>query len=84
MRIQRYGYRSIIEWNILIRMPKSGFGDTNITGLAEPEQVRTVSVSDGILETLGVPPAAGRWLLPSDQIPGPPGSAAGQSAGRFA
>ena len=42
---------------------------SNVTGLAEPEQVRTVSVSDGILQALGVPPAAGRWLLASDQIP---------------
>ena len=41
----------------------------SVTGLAEPEQVRTVSVSDGILETLDVPPAAGRWLSPSDQNP---------------
>ena len=50
-------------------------GTANITGLAEPEQVRTVSVSDGVLQTLGVPPAVGRWLLASDQIPqGPPQS----------
>jgi predicted permease len=44
-------------------------GTANVTGLAEPEQVRTVSVSDGVLEALGVPPTAGRWLLPADQIP---------------
>src|SRR5262245_54999436 len=44
-------------------------GTANVTGLAEPEQVRTVSVSDGVLQALGVPPAAGRWLLPADQIP---------------
>src|SRR5689334_15794340 len=42
-------------------------GTGNVTGLAEPEQVRTVSVSDGVLQALGVPPAAGRWLLPADQ-----------------
>jgi predicted permease len=47
-------------------------GTANVTGLAEPEQVRTVSVSDGVLEALGVPPAAGRWLLPADQIPQAP------------
>jgi predicted permease len=41
----------------------------NVTGLAEPEQVRTVSVSAGVLEALGVPPVAGRWLLAADQIP---------------
>ena len=43
-------------------------GTANVTGLAEPEQVRTVLVSDGVLEALGVPPAAGRWLLAADQI----------------
>jgi predicted permease len=47
-------------------------GTANVTGLAEPEQVRTVSVSDGVLEALGVPPAVGRWLLPADQIPQAP------------
>jgi predicted permease len=44
-------------------------GKANVTGLAEPEQVRTVAVSDGLLQALGVPPAAGRWLLAADQIP---------------
>ncbi len=45
-------------------------GDTaNVTGLAEPEQVRTVLVSDGVLQALNVPPAVGRWLLPTDQVP---------------
>ena len=44
-------------------------GTANVTGLAEPEQVRTISVSDGVLQSLGVPPAVGRWLLAADQIP---------------
>ncbi|HEX6895242.1 MAG TPA: ABC transporter permease, partial [Bryobacteraceae bacterium] len=44
-------------------------GTANVTGLAEPEQVGTVSVSSGVLETLNVPPAAGRWLSASDQVP---------------
>ncbi len=47
-------------------------GTANITGVAEPEQVRTVSVSDGVLQALAVPPAAGRWLLAADQIPQAP------------
>lgn len=47
-------------------------GTANITGLAEPEQVRTVLVSNGVLQALGVPPAAGRWLLAADQIPQAP------------
>jgi predicted permease len=41
----------------------------NVTGLAEPEQVRVVVVSNGVLEALGVNPAAGRWLSPVDQVP---------------
>ena len=49
-----------------------GCGDTgtaNVTGTAEPEQVRAVGVSDGVLQTFGVPPVVGRWLLASDQVP---------------
>jgi predicted permease len=45
---------------------------TTVTGLAEPEQVRTVFVSDGMLQALAVPPVAGRWLLPADQVAGGP------------
>jgi predicted permease len=36
-------------------------------GVAEPEPVRAIGVSDGVLQTLGVPPEAGRWLLAEDQ-----------------
>jgi predicted permease len=42
---------------------------SNVTGLAEPEQVRAVVVSDGVLQTLGVAPEAGRWLSAEDQVP---------------
>jgi predicted permease len=48
-------------------------GEANVTGMAEPEQARTVSVSDGVFETLGVPPALGRWLSQADQVPNSPG-----------
>jgi putative ABC transport system permease protein len=41
----------------------------NVTGLAEPEQVRVTMLSDGLLEALDVPPAAGRWLSRADQTP---------------
>jgi predicted permease len=44
-------------------------GTANVAGLAEPEQVRTVYISDGVLQALGVPPAVGRWLSQADQIP---------------
>src|SRR5215467_2370893 len=44
-------------------------GIANVTGLAEPEQVRTAFVSDGVLQALNVPPAIGRWLSQADQVP---------------
>src|SRR6202140_2524232 len=44
-------------------------GAANVTGLAEPEQVRTVEVSDGVLQALDVPPVVGRWLSEADQVP---------------
>jgi predicted permease len=44
----------------------------NVTGLAEPEQVRAVNVSDGVLQSLAVPPALGRWFSQADQIPNGP------------
>src|SRR5579859_2009744 len=44
----------------------------NVTGLAEPEQVRIADVSDGVLQTLGVIPAVGRWLSAADQVPNGP------------
>ena len=48
-------------------------GTANVTGMAEPEQVRTVAVSDGVFQTLGVPPAVGRWFSQIDQEPNGPG-----------
>jgi predicted permease len=44
-------------------------GTANVTGLAEPEQVRTAEVSDGVLQALSTPPEVGRWLSAADQIP---------------
>jgi predicted permease len=35
--------------------------------VTEPEPIRAIGVSDGVLQTLGVSPAAGRWLLAEDQ-----------------
>ena len=45
------------------------FGTASITGIARPEQVNTVLITDGILETLDVPAAAGQWLTAADQDP---------------
>ena len=41
----------------------------NVTGLAQPEEVHTIVVSDGVLQTVGVPPAIGRWFSQADQDP---------------
>jgi predicted permease len=43
-------------------------GTASVTGLSEPERVRTVSISDGVLQALSVPPVAGRWLSKADQV----------------
>jgi len=41
---------------------------SSVTGLGEPEEVRTVLVSDGVLQALSVPPLLGRWLSQADQM----------------
>ena len=41
----------------------------NVTGLAQPEEVHTIVVSDGVLQALGAPPAIGRWFSQADQDP---------------
>ena len=47
-------------------------GDVTITGQAEPEQVRSIRVTDGTLQALGVAPAFGRWFSKEDDTPGSP------------
>jgi predicted permease len=44
-------------------------GTANVTGLAQPHEVHTVWITDGVLQTLSVPPLLGRWLLPAEQNP---------------
>jgi predicted permease len=44
----------------------------NVTGLAQPEQVHTILITDGVLEALSVPPLIGRELTAADQIPNGP------------
>src|SRR5271157_3847450 len=44
----------------------------SVTGLAEPEQVQCLVVTDGILPILDVPPALGRWFTRKDDSPGSP------------
>jgi len=45
-------------------------GTATVTGQGEPEEARTIAVTSGVLEALGVKPAAGRWLSEADQAPG--------------
>lgn len=44
-------------------------GRANVTGLAQPEEVHIGLISDGVLQTLDVPPIEGRWLNQADQDP---------------
>ena len=39
-----------------------------VTEVGDPEEVRAISISDGVLQALNVPPAAGRWLSAADQV----------------
>jgi putative ABC transport system permease protein len=50
-------------------------GTASVTGLAEPEQVRVVDVSDGVLQALDVTPEVGRWFSAADQVPNGPARA---------
>jgi putative ABC transport system permease protein len=43
-----------------------------VTGQGEPEEARTIVVTNGVLEALGVKPTIGRWLSGADQSPGAP------------
>ncbi|HWC17859.1 MAG TPA: ABC transporter permease [Terriglobales bacterium] len=48
-------------------------GDSvSVTGLAEPEQVRALDVTDGVLPILGIPPMLGRGFDRADTSPGSP------------
>jgi hypothetical protein len=44
-------------------------GSATITGLAEPEQVQSLYMTDGVLPILGVPPLHGRWFTREDDQP---------------
>ena len=43
-----------------------------VTGMGEPEQVRAMDFSYGVLNALGTQPAAGRWFSEADDKPGAP------------
>jgi putative ABC transport system permease protein len=44
----------------------------SVTGLAEPEEVRSLDVTQGLLPLLAVQPALGRWFSQADDTPGSP------------
>ncbi len=44
----------------------------SVTGQGDPEQVRVLDVTDGVLPILGVPPALGHWFSLKDDSPGSP------------
>jgi putative ABC transport system permease protein len=44
----------------------------SLTGLGDPEQVRTLNVTYGTLDAAGVQPALGRWFSQADDTPGSP------------
>ena len=53
-------------------------GTASVTGSGDPQEVRTLRVSDGTLQTLGVQPMLGRWFSKdemSDEIRTGPGDA---------
>jgi predicted permease len=45
-------------------------GAASVTEAGEPEQVVTVTVTQGVLPALGVPASLGRWFLSEDDSPG--------------
>jgi putative ABC transport system permease protein len=50
-------------------------GAVSVTGLAEPERVQCLFMTDGTLPILGVKPALGRWFSRKDDSPGSPETA---------
>jgi predicted permease len=47
-------------------------GGVTVTGFSEPEQVRNLRVTHGVLQALAVPPMLGRWFSREDDTPGTP------------
>ena len=61
-------------------------GTVSVTGLAEPEEVRTLFATDAVLPMLGVQPMLGRVFTRADDTPGTPETvvlAAGYWRSRF-
>jgi predicted permease len=56
-------FQDVGMWNV---------GTMSVTGLAQPEEVPTLFVTDGILPMLGAQPMLGRLISKSDDAPGGP------------
>jgi hypothetical protein len=50
-------------------------GGASVTGVADPEQVRALFITYGVLNALRVQPALGRWFSEADTQPGAAGTA---------
>jgi len=47
-------------------------GTATVTGLGDPEQLVTVTATQGVLPTLGIRPRIGKWFSTKDDSPGTP------------
>jgi len=47
-------------------------GGATVTGRGDPEQLATITLTQGVLPTLGVPAYIGRWFSNEDDTPGSP------------
>ncbi len=47
-------------------------GAATVTGSGDPEQLATITVTEGVLPTLGVSAQIGRWFAKEDDTPGAP------------
>jgi predicted permease len=47
-------------------------GTATVTGLGDPEQIKTVLMTQGVLPALGAQPFLGRWFSVEDDTPGTP------------
>jgi putative ABC transport system permease protein len=62
-REQNRTFQQFGVWNI---------GGASVTGSAEPEVLRALFVTHGVLDALDEPPQLGRWFSPGDDAPGSP------------
>src|SRR5262249_29493888 len=49
-------------------------GTGTVTGIGEPEQIKMIWMTQGVLPALSTPPLMGRWFSMEDDTPGAPGT----------